>query len=106
MLAGTSCGTLGLTTKAGWMNTECFVEVLEYFIKHSFSSKDNPSLLIMDNHESHISIEGINLCKDNYVTILTVPPHCCHRLQPLDVGLLKPFRTFYNDVLDWLLVKS
>ncbi|KAF2887168.1 hypothetical protein ILUMI_19005 [Ignelater luminosus] len=53
----------------------------------------------MDNHESHISIEGINLCKDNRVTVLTVPLHCTHRLQPLDVGFLKPFHTFYNDVL-------
>ncbi|KAF2881317.1 hypothetical protein ILUMI_24857 [Ignelater luminosus] len=28
ILAGVPCGTLGLATKAGWMNTECFVEVL------------------------------------------------------------------------------
>ncbi|KAF2884839.1 hypothetical protein ILUMI_21316 [Ignelater luminosus] len=93
MLAGTPCGTLGLTTKAEWMNTECFVEVLKHFIKHTSSSKDNPSFLIMNNHKSHISIEGINLCKDNGVTVLTVPPH------PLDVGLLKPFHTFHNDAL-------
>ncbi|XP_072399657.1 uncharacterized protein [Diabrotica undecimpunctata] len=99
MLAGAPCGTLGLATKAGWMNTECFIEVLKHFIKHTCSSKANPSLLIMDNHESHISLEAIILCKDNGVTVLTVPPHCTHRLQPLDVGLLKPFHIFYNDAL-------
>lgn len=81
------------------MNTECFLQVLKHLITHTFSSHDNPSLLIMDNHESHISVEAINLCKDNGVTILAVPPHCTHRLQPLDVGLLKPFHTFYNDAL-------
>ncbi|KAF2890086.1 hypothetical protein ILUMI_16087 [Ignelater luminosus] len=54
----------------------------------------------MDNHESYISIEGINLCKYNGVTVREyVPPYCTHRLQPLDVGLLKPFHTFYNDAL-------
>ncbi|KAF2890433.1 hypothetical protein ILUMI_15740 [Ignelater luminosus] len=53
----------------------------------------------MNNHETHILIEGINLCKNSGVTVSTVPPHCTHRLQPLDVGLLKPFHTFYNDAL-------
>ncbi|KAF2879395.1 hypothetical protein ILUMI_14268 [Ignelater luminosus] len=47
----------------------------------------------MNNHE------GINLCKNSGVTVSTVPPHCTHRLQPLDVDLLKPFHTFYNDAL-------
>lgn len=99
MITGAPPGTLGLATKSGWMNTECFIEVLKHFIKHTASSSDNPSLLIMDNHESHISIEGLNLCKNYGVTVLTVPPHCTHKLQPLDVGLLKPFHVFYNDAL-------
>ncbi|GLV46596.1 hypothetical protein CBL_21431, partial [Carabus blaptoides fortunei] len=99
MLTGATTGTLGLATKAGWMNSECFLEVLKHFIKQTASSKDNPSLLIMDNHESHISISAIDLCKSNGVTILTVPPHCTHKLQPLDVGILKPFHMFYNDAL-------
>lgn len=76
MITGAPPGTLGLATKTGWMNTECFIEVLQHFIKHTASSSDNPSLLIMDNHENHIFIEGIYLCKRSGVTILTVPPHC------------------------------
>lgn len=31
----------------------------------------NPSLLIMDNHELHLSIEALDLAKENGVTILT-----------------------------------
>lgn len=104
MINGAPQGTLGLASKAGWMNTECFVKVIDHFIKHTNSSIENESLLIMDNHQSHLSIQAIDLCKKNGVTILTIPPHCTNKLQPLDVGLLKPFQTFYSAALNsWMM---
>ncbi|XP_072380813.1 uncharacterized protein [Diabrotica undecimpunctata] len=104
MINGSPPGTLGLASKTGWMNTECFVQVVRHFIKHTGSTRENPSLLLMDNHQSHLSIEAIDLCKNNGVTILTIPPHCTNRLQPLDVGLFKPFQTFYNAAVDaWMM---
>ncbi|XP_074033052.1 uncharacterized protein isoform X2 [Leptinotarsa decemlineata] len=54
MLHGAPPGMLGLASKSGWMNNELFVDVLKHFIKHSNSSKENPSMLLYDNHESHI----------------------------------------------------
>ncbi|XP_072380606.1 uncharacterized protein [Diabrotica undecimpunctata] len=104
MINGSPPGPLGLASKTGWMNTECFVQVVRHFIKHTGSTRENPSLLLMDNHQSHLSIEAIDLCKNNGVTILTIPPHCTNRLQPLDVGLFKPFQTFYNAAVDaWMM---
>lgn len=47
----------------------------------------------MDNYEAHICIEAINLAKEYGVTILTVPPHSTGKLQLLDVGIFKPFKT-------------
>ena len=32
---------------------------MEHFVKHSNASIDNQALLIMDNHESHSSIDAI-----------------------------------------------
>lgn len=55
MIAGAPAGTLGLATPFDWMNSELFVKTMQHFIVHSNSSKDNPSLLIYDNHESHTS---------------------------------------------------
>ncbi|XP_031335285.1 tigger transposable element-derived protein 6-like [Photinus pyralis] len=104
MINGAPPGCLGLASKTGWMTTECFIQVVKHFIKHTSSSVDNPSLLIMDNHQSHLSIQSIDLCKNSGVTILTIPPHCTNKLQPLDVGLLKPFQTFYSAALDsWMM---
>lgn len=68
-------GTLGLATSTGWMNRELFPRVMEHFIKYSSSYYANPSILIMDNHESRLSMETLDLAKSNGVTILTLPPH-------------------------------
>lgn len=104
MLHGAPAGTLGLASPTGWMNAELFVEVMNHFIKHTSASMGNPALLILDNHESHLSIEALNIAKSSGVTILTVPPHTTVKLQPLDVGLNGPFKTFYNAAVDsWML---
>lgn len=88
---------------SGWSNTEKFLEFLNHFIKHVRPSKDNRVLLIMDNHESHISIEAINLAKENGIVMFTFPPHTSHKLQPLDRGVFGPFKKCYNAAAtNWL----
>lgn len=104
MISGAPTGTLGLATKTGWMNSDLFIDVMKHFVKFTASSKDNPSLLIMDNHESHLSLGALDIAKESGVTILTLHPHTTSKLQPLDVGLNGPFKTYYNAAVDsWLL---
>lgn len=86
------------------MNSEYFVHAIRQFIKDSASSKENSSILFLDNHVSQLFIEAINLYKENGIILLTVPPHCTHKVQPLDVSLLIPFHTFYDSALDaWMM---
>ncbi|KAJ8917077.1 hypothetical protein NQ315_012996 [Exocentrus adspersus] len=99
-------GTLGLVSNSGWMTSEIFPEVMRHFIKYSHSNKQNPSLLIYDNHESHISIEAIRDAKENGVTILTLPPHSSHKIQPLDVAVFLPFKSYYNAAVDTWMIKN
>ncbi|VEN35500.1 unnamed protein product [Callosobruchus maculatus] len=104
MISGAPTGTLGLASPSGWMNSSLFVKTMQHYIDHTQSSKENRSLLIMDNYEAHICIEAINLAKENGVTILTVPPHSTGKLQPLDVAIFKPFKTAYNAAIDsWMM---
>ncbi|KAI5707329.1 hypothetical protein M8J77_000295 [Diaphorina citri] len=99
MLNGAPPGTLGLAQKTGWMCSDLFVEVM----KHTNSSKDSPTLLIYDNHESHLLMNAIDLAKDNGVQILTLLPHTSNKLQPLDVALYKPLETYYEtNVASWM----
>lgn len=104
MLHGAPTGTLGLATPSGWMNTEIFLDVMKHFVKHTSASKDNPALLIMDNHESHLSLEALDLAKASGVTVLTLHPHTTAKMQPLDVAINAPFKTYYNAAVDsWML---
>lgn len=104
MLNGAPTGSKGATTSSGWMNSELFIKVLEHFIKHSKSSPENKTLLLMDNHESHISIEAINFAKSNGVILYTIPPHCSHKLQPLDKTVFGPLKKYFNEACrSWLV---
>ncbi|XP_072396451.1 uncharacterized protein [Diabrotica undecimpunctata] len=104
MIQDAPAGTLRLAASSGWMNRELFPQVMKHFIKYSSSSCNNPSLLIMDNHESHLSMETLDLAKSNGVTILTLPPHCSNKKQPLDVAVFSSFKEHYNnDMQGWLL---
>ncbi len=97
-------GTLGLAQPTGWMNEELFLHVMKHFVKYSHSSKENPSLLIMDNHESHIQPDILDYASENGVVIVTIPPHCSHRLQPLDVCVYGSLQKCYNRCISqWML---
>ena len=57
-------------------------------------------MLILDNHNSHITIEAVELPKKQGLFLLTMPPHCSHKLQPLDVSVFGAFKTFYTSFCD------
>lgn len=94
---------IGVAHPSGWMTADNFVRWMNHFINYTRSSKDHPVLLILDNHDSHISIEVLDLAKANGVTMLTLPPHCSHKLQPLDRTVYGPFKRYYNSACDtWM----
>ena len=88
--------TVGFANESGWMQQADFVKFMEHFIKHSHSSKNSPTLLVLDNHGSHLSVEAIDMAVENGVTMLSFPPHCSHHLQPLDVSVYGPVKGSYN----------
>jgi predicted ATPase len=46
-----------------------------YFINHTASSLSNKVRVILDNHESHLSANVLELCRKNGVILLSLPPH-------------------------------
>ena len=58
---------IGATNGSGWMNEECFT-YMKHFIRYVKPKKESPMLLLLDNHQSHLSIQLITLCKDNGIT--------------------------------------
>lgn len=95
-MENSSPGAVGFANGSGWMQQTEFVEYIKFFIDKTKASKQTPKLLLLDNHTSHLSVEALDIAAENGVTMLTFPPHCSHRLQPLDVSVFGPVKAYYK----------
>ncbi|CAI6356809.1 unnamed protein product [Macrosiphum euphorbiae] len=97
-------GSIAEFHQSGWMQKDIFEKWMVHFIQFSHATQDNPVLLLLDGHCTHTkSIELIQIARDNGVVLLCFPPHCTHRLQPLDVAFMKPLSTYYDkETTNWL----
>ena len=103
MLKGAPPGSIGAANPSGWSNEAIFFQFIEHFIKHAKPTREEPQILIFDNHESHISVNIINKAKENGLVLLTLPPHSSHRMQPLDRSVFGPFKAYYHkEMYDWM----
>lgn len=91
-----SPGSKVICNGSGWMCQKDFVAFIRHFIDHVKPSNDKPVLLLLDNHQSHLSVEALDMAANNGIHILSFPPHCSHRLQPLDVSGFGPIKTYYK----------
>jgi len=89
---------------SGWIQTDLFLKWFDKFVIFSRASKTHKVLLLLDGHATHTkSLELIDKARDAGVILLCFPPHCTHRLQPLDVAFMKPLSLYYSDeVKKWL----
>lgn len=95
-LDNVSAGTAGFANDSGWMCQPEFLRYIGHFIRFANPSKEKPVLLLMDNHSSHMSIKALDMAAENGVHILSFPPHCSYRLQPLDVSVFGPIKNYYK----------
>lgn len=104
MLHDAPIGSDGSTHPSGWMTSSNFIKYMHHFAKHAKPTPDNPVILLLDNHESHISVEVLDFCKEVGIILVTFPPHCSHKLQPLDLTVYGPLKNYYNKALtDWMV---
>ncbi|XP_069695651.1 uncharacterized protein [Periplaneta americana] len=100
---GAPTGTLGLINDSGWMTGELFLTWLQHFKKYANPTLERKVLLLIDGHSSHKYIDVLTYAKENGIEMLSFPPRCTHRLQPLDVSFFAPLKVFYNqEISKWL----
>lgn len=103
LIKGGPTGCDMAVTDKGYMNVATFVKWLTHFKKYANPTPENPILLILDNHVSHISLPAVNFAKANDIHLLTLPPHSSHRTQPLDRCFFRPFKAYYDAAADsWI----
>ncbi|KYM99643.1 hypothetical protein ALC62_09611 [Cyphomyrmex costatus] len=99
-----SVGCAGGANPSGWINETNFLIYLTHFVKNVKPSRTNRVLLLLDNHDSHLSINALNFAKENGIIILSFPPHYSHKMQLLDVSVYGPLKKFLSTAQDsWML---
>ncbi|XP_041355386.1 uncharacterized protein LOC121373010 [Gigantopelta aegis] len=77
---------------------------MEHVVKYTNCSRDDPIILSVDNHESHLSVDMLQYAKDNGVHVITLPPHTSHKTQPLDRSVFGPLKSCYNaEANSWMM---
>jgi hypothetical protein len=96
-------GCIGGATSSGWMDDTHFLQFMKHFVHHVRCSHKEPVLLLLDNHPSHLNLETLMYSSNNGVVMLSFPPHCSHKLQPLDRTVFGPLKSFFYEAQDsWM----
>lgn len=93
-------GTLQLVSDSGFITSELFLRWLDHFQTFCKSSVEDPVLLVLDNHSSHVSLQAVMKCRGLGINMLSLPPHCSHKIQPLDKNFFGPLKSAYAEECD------
>jgi hypothetical protein len=94
-----------------WMTKWLFESWISHFInvlkETTGIDETNRHLLILDGHNSHVTLEVVTVAMNSGLDIISLPSHTSHALQPLDVSCFKPFKTAFKQIRDcWSLTNK
>ena len=104
LMKGAPPGSIGRCHPSGWIQSNLFTDWLKHFIERTKPTEEDPVLLILDGHNSHTkNIEVVDLARQNHVSILSLPPHTSHKLQPLDKTFIGALKFHYSEAIrQWM----
>lgn len=105
LMKGAPPGSIGRAHPSGWVQTNLFTDWLKHFIEKTNPTVASPILLILDGHFSHTrNIDVIDMARSNHISILSLPSHTTHKLQPLDRTFMGALKTHYSEYIrQWML---
>lgn len=60
-------------------------------------------LLVLDGHGSHLTPEFNQVCEENQIIAICIPPYASYLLQPLDVGYFSVLKRLYGGAVSTLI---
>jgi hypothetical protein len=86
----------------GWSDNELGVDWLEKLFDPATKEKAAGEwrCLVLDNHESHISMEFIEYAWSNKIVVVSLAPKTSGTTQPLDVAVFKDYAQEYGKAAD------
>ena len=90
-----------------WMTQFRFSNWISHIINSLESrggiSPENRHLLIVDGHNSHVTLEVVKKSMEAGLDLVILPSHTSHHLQPLDVSVFAPFKRGFKQYRDaWI----
>ena len=80
-------------SQTGYTNESIALSWLDHFIKHvGASPKAQWHILLIDGHITHHKDDFILKCHEYHIVPFVFPSHLTHVLQPLDVGVFRPWK--------------
>ncbi|OWZ11879.1 hypothetical protein PHMEG_00015036 [Phytophthora megakarya] len=74
----------------GWMDATVWSSYIRELFKYEV---DAPSVLLLDNFDDHVSIEGVDIASDTiFVIVCQLPTNSTVVCQPLDVRVISPLK--------------
>ncbi|KAL2089428.1 hypothetical protein ACEWY4_014116 [Coilia grayii] len=103
LMFGAPPGSVGGVTDSRWMDSALFLQWLKHFSSSVGCTPQRPHILILDGHHSHKTLEAVLFAREHGVVMITIPPHCSHKMQPLDNTFFKSLKANYNTAADrWM----
>lgn len=104
LMKGAPAGSIGVAHPSGWVQSNLFTQWFKHFIYYTKLTKEDPVLLFLDGHFSHTkNLELIDLARENFVKIISLPPHTTHKLQPLDRTFMGALKSHYSEeIRQWM----
>ena len=86
----------------GWTSDEIGLRWLQkLFIPSTLSHmKGRYRLLVLDGHGSHLTPQFDQICEENDIIPICMPPHSSHLLQPLDIGCFAVVKRSYGRLVE------
>ena len=84
-------------TPNGWTDHDTGLDWLRHFEHHTRSRTVGANrVLILDQHESHVSTDFQQYCAQHSIITISLPPHSSHITQPLDIGIFSPLKRAHS----------
>jgi len=87
-------------SQMGYTNESIALAWLDHFIKHVDAGPNSHWRgLFLDTHITYHQNDFVIKCHENKVIPIAFPSHLTHVLQPLDVGVFRPWKHYHNKAI-------
>lgn len=94
---GAPPGSIFAFHPSGWIQTDIFSQWFNHFIDYVRPSSEKPFDFGRAPHTHTRNLDVIVAARENHVTLLCLPSHTTHKMQPLDKSVMGALKTCYNE---------